>query len=447
MGPHRTIVVLLGVCARTAESSRCNGDATPGPRNLNPVDTAAPVFVRHVQHGKLYTVGQGDDKRDLVHLWGTAYQNGYAMGSLLGEKVPRFIGEVYTYMEGQIIANLANETWCAEHVLECRDLRVAMKMGLGVALDLSYERTAPYIQPYVMEELQGLADSTQLRLVDIRNVMWLGELTRGSCSMFGASGSATQSRGGSLLQLRALDWDVEGPFKNYATVTVYHPNKGDGHAWANVAFSGFTASVTGFSEARLGISEIGVSYPDETFGPETYLAAGYPFGYLLRDVLQFDTSLAEATHRITTAKRTCDLILGVGDGSSDDFSAFQYSPNVATVIKPDSLLPVNDTWHPPIADITYFGMDWICPNDNAMLAHQLQRFHGQLTPEVTISDIVSYVGTGDLHVAIYDHATLTMYVATARPDGGAGPLEAYRRQFTALNMSAIFAEPPPAALM
>jgi isopenicillin-N N-acyltransferase-like protein len=33
--------------------------------------------------------------------------------------------------------------------------------------------------------------------------------------MFGAWGNATASRGGQLLQLRALDWDTDGPFKNY----------------------------------------------------------------------------------------------------------------------------------------------------------------------------------------------------------------------------------------
>lgn len=69
--------------------------------------------------------------------------------------------------------------------------------------------------------------------------------------------------------------------------------------------------------------EIQVSYPDKSFGPETYLAKGYPFGYIIRDVLQFDSTLEEATKRITTATRTCDLILGVGDGKSNDFSGFQ----------------------------------------------------------------------------------------------------------------------------
>ena len=48
---------------------------------------------------------------------------------------------------------------------------------------------------------------------------------------------------------------------------------------------------------------------------------------------------------------------------------------------------------------------------------------------------------------IYDHSAMRMYVATARPDGGAGPLPAYQRQFTSLDMTALFAEPPPTMTM
>ena len=364
--------------------------------------------------------------------------------------------------------------------------------------------------------LQGLADSThgQVSLVDIRNVMWLGEITRGSCSMFGAKDSATQeSRGGKLLQLRALDWDTDGPFKNHASIVVYHPEPGQGNAWANVGFHGWTGSISGFSEKQLAMSEIGVSYPDATFGKETYLAKGYPFSYIIRDMLQFDDTLAAATNRITQATRTCDLILGVGDGKTNDFSGFQCEcaphcfvsafaafrffslpfadkdtlrgrrfaahgsgdqvggpppgqPELAPEDKGRGLLGDGGPTAPVVVHIasvaTYWSerkcadaaqgrclltliwcQDWICPNDNRMLAHQLQKLHGKITAENTISDITSYVGTGDVHTIIYDHAGMKMFVATARPDGGAGPLPAYQRQFTALDMAALFAEKPP----
>ena len=40
------------------------------------------------------------------------------------------------------------------------------------------------------------------------------------------------------------------------------------------------------SSVQTAISEIGVSFPDDTFGKES--RKGTPFTYLLRDVLQFD---------------------------------------------------------------------------------------------------------------------------------------------------------------
>lgn len=69
---------------------------------------------------------------------------------------------------------------------------------------------------------------------------------------------------GNAYQLRALDFDTTGPFKDYPQVTVYHPS--EGHAWAQVGFPGNVGVLTGFSDQHLAISEIGVSYPDDTFG-------------------------------------------------------------------------------------------------------------------------------------------------------------------------------------
>ena len=170
------LLAALG-CHCLAFAAECNGAATPGPRNLHPIDTAAPSFVRSVANGKLFSVGQGDDAKDLLHLYGTPYENGMAMGTLLGPKLISFFSEVYTYTEGQVIANLGNETWCRNHVIRCQGLREVrsrplsphffaefaltfcfeqvMHMGLNVALNLSYHQTAPYIKPYVLEELQG----------------------------------------------------------------------------------------------------------------------------------------------------------------------------------------------------------------------------------------------------------------------------------------------------
>jgi isopenicillin-N N-acyltransferase-like protein len=39
--------------------------------------------------------------------------------------------------------------------------------------------------------------------------------------MFGAWGEATKD--GKTIQLRSLDWDIDGPFWKYPLIAVYHP--------------------------------------------------------------------------------------------------------------------------------------------------------------------------------------------------------------------------------
>ena len=84
--------------------------------------------------------------------------------------------------------------------------------------------------------------------------------------------------------MRALDWATDGPFQDYPQVTFYHSmNEKQGNSFANVGWTGWIGSITGMSEKQLAISEIGVSFPDETFGRESRF--GVPFTFLLRDVL------------------------------------------------------------------------------------------------------------------------------------------------------------------
>ena len=436
------LLLFLVSILSSALAARCNGNATPGGINESPIQTINVAnqnlrLVDQISNGKHYQIIDqfGNNTIDLVHVWGEPYDWGYAHGHLLKDKLNEFFPKVMDYLEDQLIAKAANISalaWIA-------------KTGLDLALDLSYDVTRDWVQPYVMEEIRGIAEGCGRDVDEIRRVMWLGELTRGACSMFGAHGNATREapRNGALLQLRALDWDVDGPFRSYPAIVVYHPkNASYGHAWANVGFTGWTAAITGMSNAGLSLSEIGVSYPDSTFGKERYLAPGYPFGFLIRDILQFDRSLDDAINRITNAKRTCDLLLGVGDGNSNEFRGFQYSPEVANVFDDENLEPV-EIWHPRIDDVVYWGMDWICSNDNKMLADQLLKYHGNITASNTIRHILPYVQTGDLHIAIYDHTNALMYVSFAASDTAIGPLNAYDRAFMKLDMANIFSEPPP----
>ena len=48
-------------------------------------------------------------------------------------------------------------------------------------------------------------------------------------------------------------------------------------------------------------------------------------------------------------------------------------------------------WHPRIDSVVYHGMDWNCPTFTSVLGEQIQKFYGQLTPEVIISDVIAKV--------------------------------------------------------
>ena len=141
------------------------------------------------------------------------------------------------------------------------------------------------------------------------------------------------------------------PQKDYPAVTVYHPlNSTYGLPWANVGFLGWVGSLTGVNQQRITIHEIGVAYPDETFGNQSL--AGNPFIFLLRDILQFDASVPAAVSRITNTMRTAALILAVGDGKPgvpdvDRYRTFAYSNTKLTVMSDYDQLPWNntaDTW-------------------------------------------------------------------------------------------------------
>jgi hypothetical protein len=416
-------------------AAECHGKPSPDAKpNLNPVDTGKPKVVSSTTNGKLFTIGQGDDLVYLLHVWGSPYEMGYAHGSLLKERAQDMLNSVWSYFELQV-EQAMNGT--VDFLPEWFMKDVA-NFGLDVALDLEILATEPYTGDYFLPEIKGLADASGVNYKKIQRIHMIGELTKGACSMFGANSSATPD--GTLLQLRALDWDVDGPFKNFPQITVYHPQQGNGHAFANIGWTGWIGSITGVSSQKMAISEIGVSFPDDTFGQESRF--GVPFTYLLRDIIQFDSSLQSAMQRISSAHRTCDLILGVGDGKENEFRGVEYSAAVADFFVWDNLRP-EATWHPKIRDIVYWGMDWLCPGYSEVLAKQLNLYHGNVTALNTIRDIVSIVQTGDLHVAVYDLSHELLYVANARGDSEQGPVYAYDRTFLQLNLTDVFSELPP----
>jgi len=235
---------------------------------------------------------------------------------------------------------------------------------------------------------------------------------------------------------------MDGPFRDYPQLTVYHPNPGNGQAFVNVGYAGFIASFSGMSVSNMGTSEIGVYYADDTFGRES--RRGIPFTYLLRDILQWDMSYQDSINRITNANRTCDLILGVGDGTNVQFRGIEYSYSVANFYTDTDMEPEAD-WHPRMTNVVYYGMDWLCPAWDQTLYNQLTYAYGNITPELGIENITAYLTSGDNFVTYYDLTPShpTMFVAFASAHNTTGPENAYDRQFSKIDMRALLSLQPP----
>jgi len=357
---------------------------------------------------------------------------GYAQGSLYKETAPSFISTVWAYFESQVESALPGwlPAWFEKLIAD---------IGLDAALDFTEVVSMSYTPQHFWDELQGLSDASGIDHQTLVRVHMIAGLTQGKCSMLGAWGDAVAS-GYGLIQLRALDWDMDGPFRDYSAITVYHPTDPQyGHAFINVGMVGFIGGLTGLSETQLAISEIGVAYPDSTFGKESRI--GIPFIYVLRDILQFDNTLDDAINRLENTKRTCDLILGVGDGKLGYFRGFEYSSSVMNVFDDENMQPTA-SWHPLIENVVYWGMDWLCPTFNTVLSGQIQKYHGNITPQTVISYISAVEESGDNHIAVYDLTNMVIYVSFAAPHNVGGPVAAYDRQYTSFQASDLFNEQP-----
>eukprot|EP01114_Cavostelium_apophysatum_P002389 TRINITY_DN1212_c0_g1_i1.p1 TRINITY_DN1212_c0_g1~~TRINITY_DN1212_c0_g1_i1.p1 ORF type:complete len:416 (+),score=120.87 TRINITY_DN1212_c0_g1_i1:278-1525(+) len=404
---------------------------------INNVSSLNMKLVNTIPNAKHYWVtvphdgGNTTSGFDLIHVWGTPYEMGYAQGSILKPTLSVFMQDTWEYLQGEVDAYLGDlPKWLQDWIAD---------FGLDSALDLTKDATEEYTPQYFYDELKGLSDGCGVDYNLIVRVHMIASLTQGACSAFGAWGEAL-APGYKLLQLRALDWNMDGPFKNFPSVTVYHPNEGNGHPFMTASMQGYISGLSGAS-ANLAVSEIGVGYPDDSFGSESRF--GIPFIFLLRDILQWDECLDDATNRMINAKRTCDLILGVGDANLGEFRGYQYSSSVLNVMNDENLKPDNDTWHPKFTDIVYWGMDWECPSYNYILSGQFKKYYGQITPEIAIRYLTPIEKSGDNFLAYYDLPNGKVYLSFAKQTYFDGPENAYDRQFSMLDLPSLWAETPP----
>ena len=71
--------------------------------------TTAQKLAKTVKNGKLYQVvlenpgfENASQTVQIIHMWGTPYEQGFAQGQLLGPEIKAFIDNTWGYLEGQV---------------------------------------------------------------------------------------------------------------------------------------------------------------------------------------------------------------------------------------------------------------------------------------------------------------------------------------------------------
>ena len=432
------LIVSCLLCT-VSDASRCPTVANlTGKPNYHPIDTSSPVFVRRVPNGELYAVGtKPQDFIHVVHLYGNnGYDFGFAQGQLLASEINSTMHNVWSYFEWEVLRSI-NDT-INKYRLPQSFIHDIINFGLDVALDNQNELSAPFIDPEIFAELRGIADGSGVDYKFLRRIHYIGEVTKGQCSLYGAWGEATMN--GHTIMLRAFDWDTGANLQDNPSVTIYHPlSKATGLVtWVNVGWTGFIGVLTGFNEHRLGIADIGISWPNYPpyFGDETF--TGIPFVFLLKQIISRSTTLEEMEQAILTANRTCHLLIGLTNATTGRM--VQYSHSIVRVFD-DTTLEPNCDWHPRIKDVVYEGFDWDCPYYQHAMFQQISYFYGNLTAANTILNVTAMVTTGDLHIAITDFTEHTMFVANHAPQGdNSVDQKAFDRQFVRFNLTTVYAK-------
>jgi len=421
-----TVCLLLLVLCAAAVHAQTNCDGTSTGLSIW---TQAPVLVNATANGKLYTVGGSDNPVNILHLYGEPYDMGVAHGQLLKDTILQMYDEFYDYANDQADQYLK---YLPEFLR-----KIIVDEGIDAALEFEVLMTHSYIPSYFEDEIKGLADALGRSYESVLRFMLFPELIKAACTIVGAWGNATSD--GGLYHLRGLDWGTTNPFRQFPTVTVYHPIEGLGHPFATLGWNGFIGALTGYSPYVGAGEKVWIHYNG------TDVRAGIPWHFLFRDMLQFDQNVSAAINRIETATRTCSIFLGLGDHGDGNFKVVEYSHDRVEIFGDSTPFPGYEPTppqHPLLTNVVYVDKH-TQPSTDPCLGSLLQKYYGAIGPQALI-DVTALLQTGDMHAAIYDYQNDYVYVSVATqtqpfpPQDPNAVVPSYNRQFIQLNMQSLF---------
>lgn len=217
----------------------------------------------------------------VLHLTGTPYQRGFQQGTLLKELIQRNIA---TYVDS------AGERSTIPGRVD--------EFAKNIPLLMSY------VPVHFKEEMQGLSDGSGVPIEKIVALNLFPEMFH--CSGLTFHGEATKNK--ELYHVRVLDYSIGKNLQSTSMLQIVTPDSGN--PFLNVSYAGFIGTVTGMNLEKISIGEIG------GLGYGSW--RGIPMAFLLRDILQFASTLDDVKTILQESPRTCEYYYVFSDGKSNE---------------------------------------------------------------------------------------------------------------------------------
>lgn len=340
----------------------------------------SPEQQKQVSNGYVETIGSGDDIITVAVVKGTPYQMGQALGQLLKEDIKRTLNAFLELGQTAMPERFSNAN-----------------------LDAAWEAVSPFTSAHFKEELQGLADGSELPLEMLRRAHMIPVLGDYACSGVIVWGDA--STNGHLYQIRNLDFTMQAHLQDAPVITIYLPDQGFAHAVPT--FAGYIGAHTGINAKGIALSEKGASpakdYPFDLDGTH--------FSTLFRDILYEANDLNEALEMVTSARLIKRYRFWIGDGKKESMGGAKILVSSPDEVKL-TIWKNNDQTDEVAPELVKNTIYYTMKNDIAY--DYLKQNRGQFDSDkmIELSRAVAD-DDGNLINAIYDATSLEMWVAFA----------------------------------
>ncbi len=226
----------LGSCTPddTAGLADTTDSSSPGDTDEDTAQDTSPDV-----NGRLETV----DGRDVLHLWGTRYEMGYAEGSLMCGRLTQVFED---YILNYLVANVGYD-WdtITALALSMIDIPEEFENELHGIAD-GMRENCPAEDLIVTSDHLGLGEGGS-REVELNDLLVANAVGDWACSGVTAWGEATAT--GAMLQARNFDYSVDpgGTFLDQHLIKVYHSAEEGDAEYVSVSTPGLVGCISCFT--------------------------------------------------------------------------------------------------------------------------------------------------------------------------------------------------------